>query len=392
MLQLPVYMDNHATTRGDPRVVAEIVPLFDQQYGNPGSTSHGFGWDAKDLVDSARVSIAENIGASDKEIVFTSGATESNNLALRGISHRANRTGNQIISVCTEHKAILDPLDRLARDGVNVTLLPVQQTAGLDAGLLSPAQVAEAISDDTFLVSVMLANNEIGVIQPIAEIGAICRERGVLFHTDATQAVGRVPVDVEKLNVDLMSFSAHKIYGPKGSGALYVRRKSVRLAAQIDGGGQEGGRRSGTLNPVGILGLAMALRLCIEELDGETLRLERLRNRLWKGISAIDDVLLNGPDLSNHLRLPGNLNCSFIDVDGEALMMSMKDLAVSSGSACTSNNPEPSHVLRHLGLNDDTTRASLRFGLGRFNTEAEVDFAIDLVRQNVEKLRSMRSL
>lgn len=385
-------MDNHATTRVDPRVVSEIVPLLDQQYGNPGSTSHGFGWDAKDLVDAARDSIAQNIGCSHKEIVFTSGATESNNLALRGVTHRARRSGNEIISVRTEHKAILDPLDRLSRDGIKVNLLPVQQTAGVDAGLISPLQIADAISDDTFLVSVMMANNEIGVIQPIAEIGKLCRERGVLFHTDATQAVGRLPVNVEELNVDLMSFSAHKIYGPKGSGALYVRNKSVRLAAQIDGGGQEGGRRSGTLNPVGIVGLALALRLCNDELEQESLRLEGLRNRLWQGISSLENVLLNGPELANHVRLPGNLNCSFTDVDGEALMMSMKDLAVSSGSACTSNNPEPSHVLRHLGLSDDTTRASLRFGLGRFNTEDEVDFAIELVRNNVERLRSMRTL
>ena len=371
MVQTPVYMDNQATTRVDPRVVDAMLPLFHEHYGNAGSTSHVFGWDAKEAVENARESIATAIGAGPREIVFTSGATESNNLAIRGCAERTRRRGDHIISVATEHKAVLDPLSQLMRRGSDVTLLPVRSSDDPQAGLVDVQQLADAIRDDTLLVSIMLANNEIGVIQPLAEIGAICKERGVLLHTDATQAVGKIPIDVERLQVDLLSFSAHKLYGPKGIGALYVRRRvpQVRLISQIDGGGQEGGRRSGTLNVPGIVGFAAAIKICLEELDGESTRLSELRNQLFEGLTGtLDRVTLNGPELGNPaLRLAGNLSCSFGDVDGEALMMSMRDLCVSSGSACTSSNPEPSHVLRALGLSDDLTRASLRFGIGRFN-------------------------
>ncbi len=392
-----VYMDNHATTPVDPRVVEAMLPYFTERFGNAGSTSHAYGWEARDAVDVARSSIATAINAFEHEIVFTSGATESNNLALRGVTERLRRRGNHVISVTTEHKAVLDPLARLARRDDNVTLLPVRPAGDSQAGILDPSQIAAALRDDTILVSVMLANNEIGVVQPIAEIGAICRKRGVWLHCDATQAVGKIPVDVAALNVDLMSFSAHKMYGPKGVGALYVRRggdHAVRLAAQIDGGGQEGGLRSGTLNVPGIVGFARALQLCLEEMELKRTRLAKLRKRLYNGlVEAIDGVTLHGPTLDQPaLRLPGNLNCGFAYVDGEALMMNMGRLAVSSGSACTSTNPEPSHVLRALGLSDDQTRASLRFGLGRFNTEADVEFAIEHVADTVRRLRKLSSM
>ena len=407
MVNTPVYMDNHATTRVDPRVVDAMLPLFDQSFGNAGSTSHSFGWTAAETVDAARRSIAHQIGASEREIVFTSGATESNNLAIRGVVERhtgqskhagQSKTGQggHILSVVTEHKAVLDPLHRLARRGCDLTLLEVEDQTSDCPGRVDLNRFSDALRDDTVLVSVMLANNEIGVLQPIAEICEICKQKEILVHTDATQAVGRIALDAAALQVDLMSFSGHKIYGPKGVGALYVRRGAprVRLAAQIDGGGQENGRRSGTLNVPGIVGMATALQLCNQELATETSRLLADRNRLFHGLSdALDEVALNGPSLdSPTARLAGNLNCSFAGVDGEALMMSMRDLAVSSGSACTSTNPEPSHVLRALGLSDDLTRASLRFGLGRFNTSAEVDFAIQLVSETVDRLRHMRSL
>ena len=394
-------MDNHATTRVDPRVVDAMLPLFDQSFGNAGSTSHSFGWAAAETVDAARRSIAHQIGVSEREIVFTSGATESNNLAIRGVVERqagqskAGR-GRHILSVVTEHKAVLDPLHRVARRGYDLTLLNVEDQTSDCPGRLDLNRFSDALRDDTVLVSIMLANNEIGALQPLAEICEICKQKEILVHTDATQAVGRIPIDAAALQVDLMSFSGHKMYGPKGIGALFVRRglPRVRLAAQIDGGGQERGRRSGTLNVPGIVGMATALQLCTEELPAETNRLLADRNRLFDGLSAaLDDVVLNGPALdSPTTRLAGNLNCSFAGVDGEALMMSMRDLAVSSGSACTSTNPEPSHVLRALGLSDDLTRASLRFGLGRFNTSAEVDFAIQLVSETVDRLRQMRSL
>lgn len=391
-----VYLDNHATTRVDPRVVEAMLPYFGEIYGNSGSVSHSFGWEARDAVDAARASIARGIGAGPKEIVFTSGATESNNLAIRGLAERPRRRGDHLISVTTEHRAVLDPLARLGRRGYRITLLEVAPAGNPKAGWLDPQQVADAIQDDTLLVSVMLANNEIGVIQPLAEIAAICKNRGVPLHCDATQAVGKLTVDVNQLGVDLMSFTAHKIYGPKGIGALYVRRRDpgVRLQSQIDGGGQEGGLRSGTLNVPGIVGFAKALELCLAELDSEPNRQRELRDQLYHRLTqTLDGVSLNGPSLDQPgLRLPNNLNLSFAYVDGEALMMSMKVLAVSSGSACTSANPEPSHVLRSLGLSEDLTRASLRFGLGRFNTPADIDFAITAVSESVTRLRRMSSM
>jgi cysteine desulfurase len=388
-----IYLDNHSTTRVDPRVVAAMLPYFGEQYGNAGSTSHDFGWEARDAVEAARASLAAAIGAASAEIVFTSGATESNNLALRGVAERPRRRGDHIVSVVTEHKAMLDPLARLARRGFETTLLPVVQVPNPQAGLLDVNRVAEALRDDTCLVSVMLANNEIGVLQPLAEIAKLCGERGVWLHTDATQAVGKIPVNVAELGVDLLSFSAHKLYGPKGVGALYVRRGSspVRLEPQIDGGGQEHGFRSGTLNVPGIVGFAQALALCLEEMEAETARLRALRERLFAGLQReLPDVLLNGPAIEDpRLRLANNLNCTFPQVDGEALLLNMKTIAVSSGSACTSANPEPSHVLRALGRTLDDARASLRFGLGRFNTAEHIDTAIATVSQAVRELRGL---
>jgi cysteine desulfurase len=389
-----VYMDNHATTPVDPRVVEAMLPYFTERFGNPGSVSHAFGWEAKEAVDAARESIAAAIGAAPREIVFTSGATESNNLAIRGVAERHRAKGNHLVSVATEHKAVLDPLARLARQGYAVSLLGVTPAGSPLAGSIDPQQVADAITDATILVSVMLANNEIGVIQPLAAIAEVCHRRGVLLHCDATQAVGKMPVDVGELGVSLMSFSAHKFYGPKGVGGLYVRRSRppVRLQAQIDGGGQESGLRSGTLNVPGIVGMARALELCRDELPAEAQRLAVLRDRLLGRLtSELEGVTLNGPDCADRgRRLPGNLNVSFAGVDGEALMMAMKTLAVSSGSACTSANPEPSHVLRALGLDDDLTRASLRFGLGRFNSADDVDFAVAAVTEAVGRLRKLR--
>ncbi len=396
MLNTPVYLDNHSTTRVDPRVVEAMLPWLTEHYGNAGSSSHPFGWDARDAVDEARETIASSLGASPREIVFTSGATESNNLALRGVCERVRRKGNHIVSVRTEHKAMLDPLSRLARQGFDVTLLDVTPHGDPRAGLLDVQRILDALRDDTLLVSVMLANNEIGVLQPLAEIGALCKQRGVLLHTDATQAVGRVPVDVERLQVDLLSFSAHKMYGPMGVGGLYVRRRAphVRLQPQIEGGGQERGIRAGTLNVPGIVGMSRALALCLEEMERENARQRSLRDRLYEGMAErIAGLSLNGPDLKTPgLRLANNLNCSFPGVDGEALMMSMRDVAVSSGSACTSADPQPSHVLRALGLTADMTRASLRFGLGRFTTDEEIEFAIGRVGEAVQRLRSLGSV
>ncbi len=395
LLTTPVYLDNHATTPVDPRVMEVMLPYFTEIFGNAGSTSHQFGWDAKEAVDNARKQVATAIGASVREIVFTSGATESNNLALRGICERRQTTSGHIISVTTEHKAILDPLRRLDRRGFDVTYLDVSQVGSDCPGWLFAEQVADAIRDDTVLVSVMLANNETGIILPLAEIGAICKERKILLHTDATQAVGKIPIDVDDLQVDLLSMSAHKMYGPKGVGALYVRRKGtlVRLEPQIDGGGQESSMRSGTLNVPGIVGLGKAAELSIECMPEESATLAELRNRLHQGLTGqLSDVELNGPSLDSNRRLPGNLSMSFAYVDGEALMMSMGQLAVSSGSACTSANPEPSHVLRSTGVSDDLTRASLRFGLGRFNTQEEVDFAIKTVTEAVTRLRKLSSM
>lgn len=393
-----IYMDNHATTRVDPRVVEAMLPYFTEHYGNSGSINHGFGHVAQEAVDQARTSIAAALGAGPREIVFTSGATESNNLAIKGIAERSAKKGRHLVSVATEHKSVLDPLARLAGRDYDVTLLDVEQAGTSTSGLLDPQRVAEAIRPDTILVSVMAANNEIGAIQPIAEIGRICRERGVTFHCDATQAVGKIAVDVRAWNVDLMSFSAHKIYGPKGTGGLYVRRTSpaVRLTPQLDGGGQEFGFRSGTLDVPGIVGLARALELCLEEMPTEQARLSELQYTLFqsmlRNLGVAPRMRLNGPAPTRPgRRLPGNLNVSFDGVDGEALMLSMKRLAVSSGSACTSANPEPSHVLRALGLSDDLTRASLRFGLGRFNTADDVERAAELVAAAVRDLRKLGS-
>jgi cysteine desulfurase len=391
-----IYLDNHSTTRVDPRVVEAMIPFWTETYGNAASTSHVFGWEAKDAVDDARTRIAAAIGASPREIVFTSGATESNNLAIRGVTDRSRRRGSHLVSVATEHKAVLDPLARLSRRGFEVTILDVEPAPSPHAGRLDPATLGAALRDDTLLVSVMLANNEIGVIQPLADIGRICRDRGVLLHCDATQAVGRMPVDVAALGVDMLSFSAHKLYGPKGVGALYVRQGSdpVRLDCQIAGGGHERGFRSGTLNVPGIVGFARALELCLAEMRSEPVRLAGLRDRLFEGLTAaLDGVTLNGPALdAGGLRLPGNLNASFACVDGEALILNIKQLAVSSGSACTSANPEPSHVLAALGLSEDAVRSSLRFGLGRFNTAEEIEFSISVVTEVVERLRKLSSL
>ena len=396
MPDLPVYLDNQATTRVDPRVLEMMLPYFTQQFGNVGSTSHSFGWDAKEATDQARESLARSIGAQPREIIFTSGATESNNLAIRGLADRKRRSGNHVISVNTEHRAMLDPLKRLERRGFDVTWLPVQPNGTKRAGLVDVQQLADSIRDDTILVTVMLANNETGVIQPIEEIGGLCKHAGVPLHTDATQAVGKLAVDVERLQVDLMSFSAHKIYGPKGIGALYVRRRNpqIRLEPLLDGGGQEMGLRSGTLNVPGCVGFAHALKLCLEDLPEETQRLRKLRDRLYGGLtSTVPDSALNGPALDEpQLRLVSNLNMSFDYVDGEALMISMGNLAVSSGSACTSANPEPSHVLKALGLSDDSIRSSLRFGLGRFNISDDIEYAIITVSEAVSRLRKLSSL
>ncbi|MHB1035088.1 MAG: cysteine desulfurase family protein [Pirellulales bacterium] len=392
MLPRPVYMDNHATTRVDPRVVEAMLPFFDRVYGNAGSSGHAFGREAKLAVDAARESIAAAIGARPGELVFTSGATESNNLAIRGIAERRRQEGGHFVTAATEHRSVLDPLDRLRRRGFEVTCLSVAPAGSDRAGCLAADQVAEAIRDDTLLVSVMLANNEIGAIHPVAEIGRACKARGVPLHCDATQGVGKLPVDVEELGVDLLSFTAHKIYGPKGIGALYVRRRNphARLEPLLVGGGQEKGLRSGTVNVPGIVGLAKAVELCLAEMPEESRRLAELRNRLWAELSAnLPGVSLNGPSPAvPGLRLPGNLNASFAGVDGETLQTHMKDLAVSSGAACTSSNPEPSHVLRALGLGDDLARSSLRFGLGRFNTAADVDFAVETVTAAVRQLRA----
>ncbi|MCH2371468.1 MAG: aminotransferase class V-fold PLP-dependent enzyme [Pirellulales bacterium] len=395
MVLTPVYMDNHSTTRVDPRVVEAMIPLFHDVYGNPGSVNHVFGWDAAAFVKEARQSIADLLNAKSSEIGFTSGATESNNLAIRGVLERKRRRGNHIVSIKTEHHAVLDPLDRLSRNGYEITLLDVDQYETPTAGRIDLDSLTEAIRTDTCLVSVMLANNEIGVVQDIAAIGEICKRKDVLFHCDATQAVGRVLIDVQHMKVDLLSISAHKFYGPKGIGALFVRKRSpnVRLEPLVTGGGQENGLRSGTVNPAGIVGMATAMQIAVNEMAVENRSLYEKRNRLYTQLAErIPDLVLNGPSLKlSAIRLPNNLNISFSNVDGEALMMSMRELAVSSGSACSSTNPEPSHVLRSIGLSDDMTRASLRFGLGRFNTEDEIDFAIELVTRSVSRLRTMKS-
>ncbi len=384
MVKTPIYMDNNATTRCDPRVVEAMLPFFTEHFGNAASRNHQFGWFAEEAVDQAREQIAALIGASSKEIIFTSGATESNNLAIKGVAAMYKKKGNHLITQVTEHKAVIDPCKRLERDGYRVTFLPVDKY-----GQVSAEQVAEAMTDQTILVTLMAANNEIGTLQPIKEIGKLCKEKGVLFHTDAVQAAGKVPLDVEKMGIDLLSLSAHKLYGPKGQGALYVRRKNprVRLDPIIDGGGHERGMRSGTLAVTNIVGLGMACELCRKEMVEEEKRLLYLREKLRKGIlGRLDEVSLNGHPTE---RLPGNLNISFAYVEGEGLMMGMKDVAVSSGSACTSASLEPSYVLKALGVGDDLAHSSIRFGLGRFNTAEEVDFVIAEVVRHVERLRAL---
>ncbi len=395
-----IYLDNHATTRVDPRVVEAMHPFCTEHYGNAGSTSHAFGREAREAVEQARVSIASAIGAQAEEMVFTSGATESNNLALRGTMERRQRRGRHLVSVQTEHRAVLDPLERLARRDCEVTYLGVQPNhSGPQAGRIRLEEFADALRPDTELVSVMLANNEIGVIQPLAEIAEICHERGVLVHCDATQAVGKMEVDVHRLDVDLLSFSAHKLYGPKGIGALFIRRKSppIRLLPQIDGGGHERGRRSGTLAVPLIVGFSHAVKLCVARLPEENLRLAELRGQLWDGLArSIDGCELNGPPLPpighpDPNRLANNLNVRFAGLEGEALMMHAAEVAVSSGSACTSASPEPSHVLRSLGLSDDEVRCSLRFGLGRFNDAAQIDRAVQVLADAAARLRKLGS-
>jgi cysteine desulfurase len=383
----PIYLDNHATTPVDPRVLEAMLPYFREKFGNAASRSHCYGWEAEQAVERARGQIAELIGASPKEIIFTSGATESDNLAIKGVAEMYAERGDHIITVATEHKAVLDACKHLEKQGRRVTYLPVDRE-----GLIDPDQLRRAINDRTILISVMWANNEIGVLQPIREIGRMARERGVLFHTDATQAVGKVPVNVEEDCVDLMSLSAHKMYGPKGVGALYVRRKNprVQLAAQMDGGGHERGMRSGTLNVPGIVGFGEACAICAREMAEEARRLGALRDRLKDRLLAeLDEVYVNG---SLAHRLPNNLNMSFAYVEGESLMMAMKDVAVSSGSACTSATLEPSYVLKALGVSDDLAHTSIRFGLGRFNTAEEIEYAAGRVIESVRRLRELSPL
>lgn len=385
-MNLPIYLDNNATTPTDPRVVEAMIPYFTEFFGNAASRNHPFGWKAEEAVSYAREQIAALIGANEKEIIFTSGATESNNLALKGVYEMYAAKGNHFITVSTEHKAILDACKHLEKQGAEVTYLSVGED-----GLLTVEQIAEAIKPNTVLVSVMYGNNELGVIQPIREIGALCKDRGVLFHTDATQAVGKIPVDVMADHIDLMSFTAHKMYGPKGVGALYVRRKNprVKVTAQIDGGGHERGMRSGTLNVTGIVGFGKACELCRLEMADEAKRLSALRDKLENALLTVEESYLNGNKAN---RLPHTTNISFKYVEGEGLMMGIKDIAVSSGSACTSASLEPSYVLKSLGLDDELAHSSLRFGLGRFTTEEEIDFTIKCVSDAVQRLRDMSPL
>ncbi|MEO1496259.1 MAG: cysteine desulfurase family protein [Planctomycetota bacterium] len=386
----PIYLDNHATTRTDPRVVEVMLPWFSDHYGNAGSVVHGFGESAREAVEAARETVARAIGAEPGEIVFTSGATESNNLAIRGVAERPRRRSDHLVSVTTEHRAVLDPLARLASAGYEVTLLSVAPHDSPAAGLIDPAAVAASITPSTCLVSVMVANNEIGAIQPLAQISQHTRSAGVLLHTDATQAVGKLPVDVGELGVDLMSFTAHKLHGPKGVGALYVRRRDpiVRLAPQLTGGGQERGRRSGTLNVPGIVGFAKAVQLCGEEMDAERRRRRVLRDRLSAGLrERIADLRICGPALDRPDRLDGNLSVWIPGVDGETIMLQTPEIAMSSGAACSTADPEPSHVLMALGLSADEARCTLRFGVSRFTTEAEIDRAAAALGDAVVRLR-----
>ena len=386
-MKLPIYLDNHATTRTDPRVLEAMMPYFTEIYGNAASRNHAFGWEAEEAVEKARKQIADLIGATAKEIVFTSGATESNNLAIKGIAEMYAERGNHIITQATEHKAVLDTCKRLEKDGVRVTYLPVQQNGLIDLG-----QLRNAITDKTILITIMYANNEIGVVQPVQEIAKIAKEKGVLFHTDAVQAVGKIPVNVIADGIDVLSLTAHKLYGPKGVGALYVRRRNprVQITAQMDGGGHERGMRSGTLNVAGIAGLGAACEFARKEMAEESKRSQYLRDRLKnKLMSELDEVYING---SWEHRLPHNLNISFAYVEGESLLMGINDIAVSSGSACTSATLEPSYVLKALGAGDDLAHSSIRFGVGRFTTEEEIDYVGDRIVDVVKKLRELSPL
>jgi cysteine desulfurase len=388
MLKKPVYMDNHATTRVDSRVLEAMLPYFTEKFGNAASRNHSFGWEAEEAVDRSRNQIAALIGAKSKEIIFTSGATESDNLAIKGVVEFYKDKGNHIISCVTEHKAVLDSCRALERAGkATVTYLPVDKY-----GMVDPDAVRRAITDKTVLITIMWANNEIGTIHPIAEIGKIAKEKGIVFHTDAVQAIGKVPVDFEKAGVDLASITAHKIYGPKGIGAIYVRSKGprVRLTPQMDGGGHERGMRSGTLNVPGIVGLGAACEIAGMDMPEEARRLIQLRSQLQAGLfERLDEIYVNGHPTE---RLPGNLNVSFAYVEGESLLMGINDIAVSSGSACTSATLEPSYVIRALGIDDELAHSSIRFGLGRFNTLEEVDYVTDRVSKEVKRLREMSPL
>jgi cysteine desulfurase len=387
MVNLPIYMDNNSTTRCDPRVVEAMLPYFTERYGNAASRHHAFGWAAKDAVDAAREQVATLIGAGPREIVFTSGATESDNLAVKGVAGMYRGRGDHIVTAATEHKAVLDPCRRLEREGFRLTVLPIDRF-----GRVAAEQVAEALTEKTILVSVMAANNEVGTLQPVRDIGRLCKERGVLFHTDAVQAAGKVPLDVDEIGADLLSLSAHKMYGPKGVGALYVRSASprVRLVPLFDGGGHERGMRSGTLPVPLVVGFGLACEIAGAEMAAEAERLLDLRERLRRGIcQGLEEVSLNGHPTE---RLPGNLNLSFAYVDGNALLMNLRDVAVSSGSACTSADPEPSYVLRAMGVEDELAHSSIRFGLGRFNTQEEVDHVIKEVIRVVTHLRAQSPL
>ncbi len=386
-VKLPIYMDNHATTPLDPRVLQAMMPYFTGTFGNAASRNHSFGWEAEQGVEKAREQIAKLIGASPKEIIFTSGATESNNLAIKGIAEMYRERGNHIITEVTEHKAVLDTCKKLEKQGFRVTYLPVKGD-----GLVDLEELERAMDDQTILVSIMYANNEIGVVQPVREIGELCHKKGVIFHTDAVQAVGKIPVNVQTDNIDVLSLSGHKVYGPKGVGALYVRRRNprVQISEQQNGGGHERGMRSGTLNVPGIVGLGAACEIAGNEMEAEAARQRELRDYLRHKLeSALDYTQVNG-NMDHHL--PGNLNISFIYVEGESLLMGINDIAVSSGSACTSATLEPSYVLKSLGLGDDVAHSSIRFGLGRFNTKAEVDYVADKLIDVVSKLRELSPL
>ncbi len=385
-IKLPIYLDYQATTPMDKRVLDAMMPFFTEQYGNPHSRSHSFGWEAEEAVEKARAEVAHIINADPKAVIFTSGATESNNLAVKGVARFYKDRKNHVITTVTEHKCVLDSCRHLQQEGFDVTYLPVQKN-----GLVDLDELRAAITDKTVLVSIMAVNNEIGVIQPLAEIGRICREKKVFFHTDAAQAVGKIPLDVEAMNIDLMSISGHKIYGPKGIGALFVRRRPrVRIEPLFSGGGQERGFRSGTLPAPLCVGLGAACAICEADMDADNERIRTLSERLYKGITeAIPEVFLNGdPEQRYH----GNLNLSFAYVEGESLLMGIKELAVSSGSACTSASLEPSYVLRALGVEEELAHTSIRFGIGRFTTEAEIDYAIEVLKARVGKLRALSPL